>query len=46
MSEEYWDLYDRSGNNIHRPIKRGEPIPEGAYNRIVHVWIRMRMENF
>ena len=39
MPEEFWDLYDRFGNNINKPIKRGDPIPEGAFHRIIHVWI-------
>jgi 8-oxo-dGTP diphosphatase len=40
MPDEFWDLYDRSGKNINQPIKRGNPIPEGAYHRIIHIWIQ------
>ncbi len=39
MTEEFWDLYDHSGNNLHTPIKRGDLIPDGKYHRIIHVWI-------
>lgn len=46
LSEEYWDLYDLSGKNLNKPIKRGDPIPEGSYHRIIHVWIQNEKGEF
>ena len=37
---EQWDLYDRDRNLTGLSQIRGEPIPEGRYHLVVHVWIR------
>jgi 8-oxo-dGTP diphosphatase len=46
MAEEFWDLYDKSGKSINKPIKRGEPIPEGLYHRIIHIWVQNEKGEF
>ena len=37
---ELWDLYDRDRNLTGLSQIRGEPIPEGRYHLVAHVWIR------
>ena len=37
---EIWDLYDKDRNLTGRDQVRGEPIPDGCYHLVVHVWIR------
>ena len=37
---ELWDLYDRDRKKTGLSQIRGEPIPEGSYHLVVHVWIR------
>lgn len=39
---ELWDLYDRSLQPTGRTHVRGEPVPEGLYHLVVHVWIQNR----
>jgi 8-oxo-dGTP diphosphatase len=46
LMDEFWDLYDSTGKNVSQPIKRGEPIPEGLYHRIIHVWIQNEKGEF
>ncbi|GGB52551.1 NUDIX domain-containing protein [Virgibacillus dakarensis] len=37
---EKWDLYDYDRNKIGKTHTRGEPLPEGCYHIVVHVWIQ------
>lgn len=37
---ELWDLYTKYREKTGKVHKRGEPIPEGFYHLVVHVWIR------
>lgn len=46
MADEFWDLFDRNGNNLNSPIKRGDPIPEGCFHRIIHIWIQNEKGEF
>lgn len=39
-TDEVWDLYDENGELLDMKMKRGMPIPEGCYHKIVSVWIR------
>lgn len=35
---ECWELFDRKANPIGQRIRRGDPIPQGAYHKIIGVW--------
>ena len=37
---EYWDLFDGERRPLGRLHRRGDPLPEGCYHQVVHVWIR------
>lgn len=37
---ELWDLYNEDRELTGRKHVRGEPIPQGYYHLVVHVWIR------
>ena len=37
---ELWDLYNEARERTGREHVRGEPIPQGYYHLVVHVWIR------
>lgn len=37
---EYWDLYTESRALTGETHLRGQPLPEGRYHLVVHVWIR------
>lgn len=37
--EEYLDLYDRSGQPLHRVLRRGDAAPEGAFWRVCDIWL-------
>ena len=37
---ELWDLYDKANRPTGDVLRRGEPIPEGRYHRVVEAWIR------
>jgi len=37
---EWWDLYDKNKKKTNRTHIRGNPLPEGYYHIVVHVWIR------
>jgi len=37
---ELWDILDRDGNLTGRTIEKGQPLKEGEYHLIVHIWIR------
>jgi len=36
---EFFDVLDKQGNKIDKTKERGEPLIDGEYCRIVHVWI-------
>ena len=36
---EYWDLYDRNGNSLHKTQVRG-PTNKDEYHIIVNIWIK------
>jgi mutator protein MutT len=36
---EYWDLYDRNGNSLHKTQLRG-PTNKGEYHIVVNIWIK------
>ena len=36
---EVWDLYDKNGCLTNKTHLRGQPIPNGFYHLVVHVWI-------
>ena len=37
---ELWDILDENGNLTGRTIVRGQPLKEGEYRLVVHIWIR------
>lgn len=37
---ELWDILDEEGNLTERTIERGQPLKEGEYHLVVHIWIR------
>lgn len=37
---EYWDLYTAGRAPTGEVHRRGDPLPEGRYHLVVHVWIR------
>lgn len=37
---EMWDLYNEKRELTEKKHLRGEPVPEGCYHLVVHVWIR------
>lgn len=37
---EPWDLYTADGEKTGKLCRRGDPIPEGLYHLVVHVWLR------
>jgi isopentenyldiphosphate isomerase len=43
---ESWDLYNAEGELQEISIRRGEPIPDGLYHRIVHIWIYNEKQEF
>ncbi|MCE2962677.1 MAG: NUDIX domain-containing protein [Chitinophagales bacterium] len=43
---ESWDLYNAEGELQEISIRRSEPIPEGLYHRIVHIWIYNEKQEF
>ena len=36
---EYWDLYDRNGNSLHKTQLRG-PTNKNEYHVVVNIWIK------
>jgi mutator protein MutT len=36
---EYWDLYDRNGNSLHKTKIRG-PLNKNEYHVVVNIWIK------
>ena len=42
---ELWDLYNRNREIIGEQV-RGEPLPDGGYHLVVHVWIRNKQGKF
>ena len=43
---ELWDLYNAARERTGREHVRGEPIPQGYYHLVVHVWIRNSAGNY
>jgi isopentenyldiphosphate isomerase len=39
MNTEYWDLYDKTRQKLHKTHLRGEKLKDGEYHLSVHVWI-------
>lgn len=37
--DERWDLLDAGKQPVERTHRRGDPMPEGLYHLVVHVWI-------
>ncbi|MBB6453209.1 8-oxo-dGTP pyrophosphatase MutT (NUDIX family) [Salirhabdus euzebyi] len=37
---ELWDVYDQNRNKTTRVHKRGNPLANGDYHIVVHVWIK------
>lgn len=37
---EIWDLYTSERKKTGRTHVRGEPIPEGCFHLVVHIWLR------
>jgi 8-oxo-dGTP pyrophosphatase MutT (NUDIX family) len=37
---ELWDIYDASGAKTGDLISRDEPLKEGQYHLVVHIWIK------
>ena len=38
--EEIWDIYDSERNLTGRTHRRGDPLPEGDFHLVVHVWLQ------
>ena len=38
--DELWDVYDVERNPTVRRHRRGDPLPEGDYHLVVHVWLQ------
>ncbi len=36
---EYFDIYDKYGNFLHKTALRGTPLNPGEYFMVIHVWI-------
>lgn len=36
---EIWDILDKQGNKTDKTIVRGEPLKDGEYHLVVHIWI-------
>lgn len=36
---EIWDILDEDGNKTGRTMVKGEPLQEGEYHLVVHIWI-------
>lgn len=43
---EYWDLFDEQERPLGKTHLRGTPLPEGAYHRVVCVWLMDRDGRF
>lgn len=39
-ADELWDVYDENRNKTGRLHRRGNPMPEGDYHLVVHVWVQ------
>lgn len=37
---ELWDIYDKDRNKTGKTVERGQPMRQGEYHLVVHVWIR------
>ena len=45
-SNEVWDLYDEDRNPTGETMKRGTPIPQGAYHIVISIWLRNSQGQF
>jgi 8-oxo-dGTP pyrophosphatase MutT (NUDIX family) len=43
---ELWDVYDRERNLTGRFHRRGEPLQQGDYHMVIHVWLQNRKGQF
>jgi 8-oxo-dGTP pyrophosphatase MutT (NUDIX family) len=43
---ELWDVYDKDRNRTGKIHRRGEPLAEGEYHLVVHIWVRDNQGNF
>lgn len=39
-ADELWDIYDENRNPTGRTHRRGDPMPQGDYHLVIHVWLR------
>jgi len=39
LSVELWDVLDEKGNKTGGTVERGQPMSQGDYHLVVHVWI-------
>lgn len=38
-ADEYWDIYDKNRKPTGRIHRRGDPLPDGDYHLVAHVWV-------
>lgn len=38
--DELWDIYDENRNPVGRTHRRGDPMQEGDYHLVVHIWLQ------
>lgn len=38
--KEYFDLYNMAGQFTGETLLRGEPLPQGRYHKVVHIWVQ------
>ncbi len=43
---ELWDIYDGERNKTGRMHRRGEPLAEGEYHLVVHIWVQNEKGEF
>jgi len=44
--DEIWDVYDSERNHQGRTHRRADPLPEGDYHLVVHVWLQNSRGDF
>ena len=45
-ADELWDQYDKYRRPLGRLHRRGDPMEEGTYHLVVHIWVRNRQGQF
>lgn len=45
-ADELWDVYDENRNSTGRTHRRGDPMPQGYYHLVVHVWLQSSTGEF